>query len=350
MKPVVTEYQLHAATCPFCKAVTRAGLPDGVPTGSFGPRLTAVVAVLSGAYRLSKRNVEQILSDLYGVQIALGSVVNLEHVVSKALADCVKELRERVRRAEVVHADETSWKIGGRKAWLWVAATAFAAVFLIRKSRAGKVAKELLGEAPGIVVSDRYSGYGWIPIRQRQACWAHLIRDFQKIEDAGGEATTVGRELGECARKLFHQWHRVVGGTLKRSSFRIYASRIRQEVKSLLLDGAGLADERVVGMCRKILDIESALWTFVRVERVEPTNNAAEQAVRPAVIWRKTSFGTQSDCGSRFVERILTTVSTLRIQGRNVLEYVTEACRATLLENPAPSLLPASPHPIALVA
>jgi transposase len=196
VRPEVTEYQLHATTCPCCGAVTRAGLPDGVSAGAFGPRLTAVIAVLSGAYRMSKRNIEQVLSDLFGVKMALGSVVNLERAASEALSDRVEELRQHVRRAEVVHADETTWMIGGRKAWLWVAVTAFAAVFLIRKSRAAKVARELLGEAPCIVVSDRYSGYGWIPVRRRQVCWAHLIRDFQKIEDAGGDASSVGAALG----------------------------------------------------------------------------------------------------------------------------------------------------------
>ena len=339
VKPEVTEYQLHAAFCACCGAVTRAGLPDGVPAGAFGPRLTAVVAVLSGAYRLSKRNVEQILADLYGVKVALGSVVNLERRVSEVLADRVEELRESVRRSVVVHADETSWRIGGRKAWLWAAVTAFAAVFLIRKSRAQKVAKELLGEAPGVVISDRYSGYGWIPVRRRQACWAHLIRDFRKIESAGGEAAAIGEALGECADELFHHWHRVKEGTLKRSSFRVYASRLRAEVRNLLLDGATLEHEKVAGMCKEILKVESALWTFVRVAGVEPTNNAAEQAVRPAVIWRKTSFGTQSKRGSEFVERILSTVATLRIQGRNVLEYLTDACRAALQGEPTASFL-----------
>ncbi len=349
-RPETTEYLLHAHSCLHCGAVTRAELPAGVPAGSFGPRLTATVALLSGGYRLSKRNIEQILADLFGVKVALGSVVKLERVASEALADRVEELREHVQRAGVVHAGETSWKIGGQKAWLWVAVTAFAVVFLIRRSRAGKVARELLGDAPGIVISDRYSGYAWIPVRQRQACWAHLIRDFQKIEDAGGEAAEVGEALGAHAQELFHHWHRVKAGTLKRSSFRVYAARLRNEVKELLLDGAALADEKVAGMCRKILEIESALWTFVRVEGVEPTNNAAEQAVRPAVIWRKTSFGTHSAAGSVFVERILSTVATLRRQGRDVLDYLTEACSAALLGEPAPSLMPAEVHPLTLVA
>ena len=186
VKPEVTEYQLHAVSCPWCGELTRAVLSDGVPTVAFGPRLTAVVAVLTGAYRLSKRNVAQILEDLFGVKVALGSVANLERATSQALADPVEEVREHVKEVEVVHADETSWRQRRKKAWLWTAVTASAAVFLIRGSRGRKVAEELLGAEPGIVVSDRYSAYGWIPVRDRQACWSHLKRNFQKIADARG--------------------------------------------------------------------------------------------------------------------------------------------------------------------
>ncbi len=348
--PEVTEYQLHAVPCPCCGELTLPDLPEGVPAGAFGPRLTAVASLLSGGYRLSKRNVAQILENLFGVKVSLGSIANLEQATSKALADPVEELKEHVKEAEVVHADETSWRERRKRAWLWTAVTAFAAVFLIRRSRGSKVAKELLGEEPGIVVSDRYSGYGWIPVRDRQACWSHLKRDFQKIADAGGDAAPVGEGLLACEAKLFTWWHRVREGTLQRSSFRTYVSGLRLRVRNLLIEGTMLSDEKVPGMCREILKVESALWTFARVEGVQPTNNVAEQNLRHGVIWRKTSFGTHSSTGSEFVERILSVVATLRLQGRNVLEYVTEACRAALTGDPAPSLLPAATHPIALVA
>ena len=134
------------------------------------------------------------------------------------------------------------------------------------------------------------------------------------------------------------------GGALKRSSFRTYVSGLRVKIRNLLIEGAMLSDKKPAGMCREILKLESALYTFVRVEGVEPTNNNAERTLRHAVIWRKTSFGTHSRAGSDFVERILTTVATLRLQGRNVLEYLTTACRAALNGDAAPSLLPPAAH------
>ncbi len=187
-------------------------------------------------------------------------------------------------------------------------------------------------------------------MRKRQVCRSHLIRDFRKIEDAGGEAEAIGRALGECAEELLHHWRRVKSSELKRSSFRVYASRLPVKVQDLLLDGATLELEKVAGMCREILKVESALWTTVRVKGVEPMNNAAERAVRHAVLWRKTSFGTQSRRGSDLEERILTTVATLRIQGRNVLEYVTGACRSALHGRAAPSPLLARVHELNLAA
>jgi transposase len=214
-------------------------------------------------------------------------------------------------------------------------------VFALRFSRGSKVAKELIGENyKGIVISDRWSGYTWLPLKRRQLCWAHLKRDFQKIVEVGGEVGAIGEGLQAQRKKLFDHWHRVRDGTLKRSTFRSYVSPIRAEVKALLRQGKVCDHAKTAGMCKAILKAEQAMWTFVRVEGIEPTNNDAERALRHAVIWRKTSFGTQSDAGSEFVEGVLTAVGTLRAQGRNVLDYLTETCSNALHGTPAPSLLP----------
>jgi transposase len=161
------------------------------------------------------------------------------------------------------------------------------------------------------------------------------------MAEAKGAAGEVGAALGDCARLLFQWWHRVRDGTLKRSSLQTYvSSKLRGKVRNLLQEGAAGDDKKVAGMCRAILKLEPALWTFVRVEGVEPTNNNAERAVRHAVIWRKVCFGTQSRRGSDFVERMLTVVATLRSQGRNILDYVTDACSAAFRSQPAQSLIP----------
>ena len=343
VEPVVVEYQLHALTC-RCGTTTRAALPPGVPTGAFGPRVQAMAGLCSGAYHLSKRAIEAIFADCFGLDLALGTVSKLEQATSQALAAPVAEAHAAVQAADVINADETSWRQARQKAWLWVAATTTLAVFLIRRYRNAASAKALLGRAfGGLLGSDRWSSYRWMPLRRRQLCWAHLKRDFQKMVDAGGEAARVGRALLRCEHQLFAWWHRIRDGTLRRSSFRTYVSqKLRRRMGRLLRRGARCDHGKTAGMCREILVEEEALWTFVRVPGVEPTNNAAERALRPAVLWRKSSFGTHSAAGSVFVERMLTTVTSLRLQGRHVLDYLTAACEAALQGRPAPSLLPAA--------
>jgi transposase len=337
----VEEYQLHALDCPRCCISTRAALPAGVPSGNFGPRLQAIVAVCSGAYRMSKRGIEEMVEDFFGVPISLGSITNLEHATSEAVAVPVHEVARALREQPVVHADETGWYERSKRAWLWAAVTSHLALFLIRASRGAKVAKELLGATfAGILVSDRWAGYAWVDVARRQLCWAHLLRQFRGFQEHGPEASAIGRPLELLTETMFHAWHRVRDGTMTRAAFQNLMGRLRTCVVTHLRGGVSCPVQRIAGRCREILELEPALWTFVNVEGIEPTNNAAEHRVRHGVMWRKTSFGTDSPSGSRFVERILTVVTTLRLQGRNVLDYVTEACEAALQGRPPPSLLP----------
>ena len=344
LPPVVcttTEYRLHTLGCPECGEQTRAQLPAGVSWGRFGARLQAMVAVLSGAYRLSKRNIAGILQDFFGVKLGLGTVSALEEATSAALEGVVEEARGYVREQSVVNIDETGWKEGSKKGWLWVVVTRGVTVFVVRLSRGAKVVQELLGKAyGGVVGSDRWSGYSWIDVQRRQVCWAHLVRDFQGFVDRGGASVRVGEGLLGQAEVMFRWWYRVRDGTLQRSSFRVYIGGVRKRVGELLREGERCAHPKTARTCTNLLKVESALWTFVRREGVEPTNNAAERAVRAGVLWRKGSFGTQSARGSRFVERMMTVVATLRQQERNVLDYVTAACQAAIRGKAPPSLLP----------
>jgi transposase len=340
--PLVTEYQVHALGCACCGAVTRGRLPDGVTYSMFGPRLQAFVAMLSAVYRMSKRNIQRLMSDSFSIGISLGSVSQLESATSQALAAPVEEVKALVREQPVAHADETGWRQGGKKAWLWTVVTSVAVVFAVRLSRGAKVARELLGDDfAGRLVTDRWSAYFWVPLAQRQLCWSHLIRDFRKLAESAGAAAPIGRELGKCARDLFRHLRRLRDGTWSRDRFQAHIeSNIRPRVQALLAAGAALPDEcERKGMLAALLSVEPAMWTFVYDDRVEPTNNVAERTIRHGVIWRRTSFGTQSEAGSRFVERTLTTVATLRQQHRNVLEYLTDACDAAARHQPAPSLV-----------
>lgn len=339
VKATVSEYQLHSLCCVDCKTVTQAGLPVGVPRGQFGPRLQAIVAVCSGEYRLSKRSIEELMSDFFGVSVSLGSIANLEQATSEALAAPVLEVAQAMQQEPVVHADETGWYVRSKRAWLWVAVTAQMAVFLISPSRATAVAKQLLGVSfAGHLISDRWSAYNFVATAQRQLCWSHLARDFKGFADHGAKAKPLSTKLESLVNALFHHWHCVRDGTLTRAAFQTLMQPIQSEIEACLQEGTSIPE--IARKCRNVITLQPALWTFVRIEGVEPTNNRGERAVRHAVLWRKGCFGTDSDNGSRFVERILTAVVTLRLQKRNVLDYVTGACEAALHGTRPESLLP----------
>jgi transposase len=234
IKPVVTEYQWHQLVCAACGEVTRAPWPAGVPSGTYGPRVQATVALCPGSYRLSKRTTHQVMDEVFGVPMRVGTISPLEQATTEALAAPGEEARTYVHEQAVAHLEETSGRQGGKRAWLWVAVTSLVTVFVVRLSRGGHVARGLLGEAfSGILVTDRYSAYNWYPVRWRQLCWAHLQRDFEAMRGRGGRSEEIGDALLAQAHQMFTWWHRVREGTLQRSTFRSYMSPIRREVERL---------------------------------------------------------------------------------------------------------------------
>jgi len=338
-QPVVDEYRLHRLTCPRCRTSTCATLPPGVPKGAFGPRLRATLSVLAGGYRLGKRPIRQLAFDLLGLSISIGMICRLERQSADELEAPVEQLRDHVRQAAVAHIDETSWWQGRDKMWLWAAVTRLVTVFTITPSRGADVAREILGTDPQkVVISDRLKSYAWI--KRHQFCWAHLDRDFQAMIDRGGESAEVGRLLLGHSERLFDWWHRVRGGTMARDTLRSKVAMIRFSFREDLRRGVKSGCSRTAGTCRELLAGESHLWTFVRVEGVEPTNNDAERALRHGVIYRKLSGRTDSEAGSRFVERMLSVVATCRQQEVNVLDYLARCYQAGLDGKPAPSLRP----------
>jgi transposase len=339
VRPTVDEYRLHRLTCPHCRTSTCATLPVGVPQGAFGPRLRAILSVLAGGYRRGKRPIRQLAFDLLGLTISVGMICRLERQAAAELEAPVEELREYVREATAAHVDATSWWQGREKMWLWAAVTRLVTVFVIAPSRGADVARDILGtDAAKVVISDRLKSYAWI--KRRQFCWAHLNRDSQAMIDRGGESAEVGRLLLGHSERLFGWWHRVRDGTMVRATLRSKVAMMRFSFREDLRRGVASGSPKTAGTCRELLAGEPHLWTFVRVEGVEPTNNDAERALRHGVIYRKTSGGTESEAGSRFVERMLTVVATCRQQEVNVLDYLARCYQAHLDGQAAPSLLP----------
>jgi transposase len=339
-RATVIEFQMHAQCCPKCQHTTTAALPAGTSASSFGPRLQAVASMLSGVFRLSKRSVKCLLSDLFGVEISLGAIIACEQRTSEVLAPPVEELRGYVQEQATVNADETSWRERRQKAWLWVAVTAYATVFMIHARRGTDAARKLLGSFAGILGSDRWCAYANHKLRKRQLCWAHLRRHFEEFSEYKGAPGTIGACLLMLTEQVFRHWHQARDETWSQQKLQKKIRPVKRSIEELLRRGRVCGQRRVEATCNDLLNHAPALWTFLRVQGVEPTNNAAERALRSAVIMRKTSFGTHSEHGSRFIERMLTTVATLRQQNRSVIDYLEEACERTNLNRRPRSLLP----------
>jgi transposase len=344
---LVMEHQAHGSHCPDCGHCTwsdpsrlRARIPADVRAHVFGPNLTALVAYLSVFCRGSKRIIEEFIETVFQIPLSLGTVANLEQETSAALREPYQEAQQNVRAAAVKNTDETGWRQAGQRRWLWLAATQTVACFKVCVGRGKAALRELLGEAiQGIVSSDRWSAYNQLELFCRQLCWAHLKRDFQKWIDRGGVAgLVIGQAGAEATRRIFALWRDFRERRMDRSVLQAALLPVQEELRAALETGASCDDVRVRRFCRNVLAVYPALWTFARVEGVEPTNNHAERTLRRAVIWRKVSFGNHSDAGCRFTERILTVVQTLRMQHRPVLDYLRQALLAHRTAGPSPVL------------
>ena len=350
IQPIVDEYQLFRGHCPCCGITTAAELPAGVPMGQCGPRLAAFTGLLMGHFRQSKRRTSAFLGDLLNIPCSPAWTVKIQNLVSDAVAVPYEELRGELTEQKQLFVDESPTKEKRQKAWLWVAVAPMFAVFSIFANRSRESLIALVGDYQGIILNcDRAKMY--LDGKRLQWCWAHLKRDFQKLIDSpNGQVKRMGHDLMRQHRQLFKYWRHYKAGKIKWRTFQTYVGPIREEVRCLLLRGKFSGNAKLIGFCNELYDRREHLWTFTRVEGIEPTNNTAERALRPAVIYRKLSFGTQSASGSRYLERLLTVSETCRLQNRNTYQYLIAAMQAKFAGEPSPSLLPANAEPKAAAA
>ncbi len=338
----VTEYEVESLRCPVCQAVTRGTLPAEA-TGLVGPRLQAVLTVLTGQFRLSRREATEALAVLFGpkARVSPGWVSELEDRTSRALASAHEEAHAAVESASLLHADETSFPQKNKKGWLWTASTATVAFFLHHESRGRQAAQMLLGAFFGVLVVDRWVSYRHHAKRLRQICWAHLKRNFQELVDRGKPAEELGRAGLAAVAAIFDVWEEYQRGGIPFKSLGRRTRPIRMALLHALARGVDCTDRKAAALSKDLLALFPCLWTFTRHRGTPLTNNLAERRIRPAVLWRKGSFGTQSARGSRFVERILTVVQTLKLSGRGAIDFIERAIRAERAGRAAPRLLPA---------
>jgi transposase len=338
IRPIVTEYQRHRLVC-SCGCSTCAELPPGVPTGQAGPRLIAFAALLMACFRQSKRRAAQFLGMILNQPASPAWLVSLQNLAAEAVKPAYEELARQLPDEAAPHIDESPTKEGSAKAWVWTFVAATFTFFACRTSRAADVLQELLTrDFTGVIHCDRARMY-WSYGTRLQWCWAHLKRDFQALIDSPCHTNKrLGHDLMRPTKELFALWKKVRDGTLSFTTFQKRMQPIRQQIDALLL--RGYFNALTHGFCKELVEHKNNLWTFVDIEGIELTNNAAERALRHAVIWRKLSFGTQSARGSRFVERLLTVVETCRRQSRNTFGWLSTAIECHLDGQPAPSLLP----------
>jgi transposase len=336
----ITEYLTHGRTCE-CGHVTWAEIPATLRKSIIGPNLAAVLSYVTGRFHESKRTMQKFAAAVFGVSLSLGTISNLERETQEALRPGYGEVLTAIREAPAKNVDETGSYEKNRLCWLWTAATRTAASFQIQAKRGREGLQKVLGgKVKGIVSSDRWGGYADLLLSCRQICWAHLKRDFQKLTDSGNAtAMKTGRAGLKVVENLFEIWHAYKTGEFGRRALRKKMAPVKARLKGIQRHGRDGPEPTTARFCKRILKRDAALWTFVDRDGVEPTNNHAKRQLRPAVLWRKRSFGNHSADGCCFAERILTATQTLRLQGRPVLPYLREAIIARRAGARPPALL-----------
>lgn len=351
IRPHVTEYEMHDRHCAACGVITHAKRPDGAPPGGFGPRLTALAGVLTGSYHLSRSRAVALLRDTFGVRMSTGALSTCEHRVSEALAPSYEEAKRHVQQADNRYIDATTWFTNASRSAVWVVATVAVTLIAMTANASRAALLGLVGRITGRVVSDRAKVFDCWSGNERQTCWAHLLRYFEAMAQRDGPSSDIGATLCNYTLAMFSVWHDFKRGALSRAELQAmfrkpprgspdptpFVDRFRDQ----LHQGLDCGHRATAGTCRDILDNHwAALWTFIDIDGIDPTNNHAERELRSTVMWRQRSFGAQSERGNRFAERITTTDRTLRKRGASLYPFLCDAIAASWTGQTPPALMP----------
>lgn len=340
-KAFIQQFNLWLKRCPKCGHLNRGQMPAGAPKGAFGPRIQARIGLLTGRYRMTRREVVSLSQAMFGVGISLGSVQACCQAVSEAAAETAQAIHAEVKLAPVVHADETGFgRCGKTRMWLWNAASRNAEAFRLLPGRGREQAEDLLGkDFSGILHRDRWKPYEQLTDAIHQLCHSHIRRDFQSMLESMGETGSQGCMLKLASDQAFHLWHQFERDEIDRKELILRMKPIQADIRQrleTLRDGPDTT-KKARGTAKDILRQWDSLWTYVHREGAVPTNNEAERSIRKAVLWRKVSLGVDSEDGARFVERMLTLAGTARRRGIDLLQWLTRALQARLEGRPAPA-------------
>lgn len=339
ISPLVIQYNIHSCACANCRASVTAEIPQEALKG-FGPRIMGLVSVLTGELGITKRKVTRIMAYL-NIRMSLGSVANIHKFVSEILVQPYEDIRERIHKENAVNADETSWALKGQREWLWLATSKECTLFRIDASRSNEAFQKILGSTfLGTLTTDRYSVYNQHQGKQ-QKCWSHLDRDFEKIGERSSPDDAIGQRLLEETDDLFRMWRAFKNGLQTRQELQLYMEVFVQPAVKALLTLGYIGEEcspKTSRTCKNLLNHWDSLWVYLYEEEVEPTNNKAERELRPAVIFRKVCYGSQSEWGKRFIERTFSVIRTLKKQAKCAFEYLVECFHARSRDRPLPSI------------
>lgn len=337
----VTEYQLYAGDCPHCQRRTMARLPEWVPRGQMGPGLLSWISVLTGQFHLSTRQIQRFVQEQWQLTFSVGAISQAQGKVIAWLAPLYQQIGAYVRQAEVAHADETTHYRGAERRWLWCLGTSMAVYFLTHYSRGKAAAMALLGQFSGVLVTDHYAGYNDYDRSRRQLCWAHLIRRLEQIASRVGQAGQIGQRLLLLARVVIRTHHRWQDGALPPCRYQQRMQRLRKTMRLLLEQGqACKTSSRTANQCRHLLKDEALYWTFLSDPHIPLTNNLAERALRPYVLWRKISFASQSYRGDQFRPLVLSVIETAKRLNLSTSRLLREVCTSGLRGEPITTRLP----------
>jgi transposase len=343
MRAQVDEYRLYSGRCAGCGKPHAAVWPAGVPKGQLGPRALSLVGVLGTRYHLTQRKIRNLLDQLMGLSFSVGAISQAHGKVAVALKAPVAQATASLCTAQALWMDETHYPREGVGNWVWAAVQPLLAVFAIYPSRARYVILDFIGqECTAAVTSDRYAGYAYMDAERRQICWAHLLRDFNRIGQRPGLAGQIGRRLLGLGLVMFRKRQK---GQLKGHVLEGLKCRTRAA-----LERGALQDRcsRTANTCTNILKLWPALWAFTTHDILVPTNNAAEQALRSIVLKRKISGPTRSLRGDQFLARGYTVHETCLRQGVDLWDFMHKAVHAFIAKTAPPSLMPHA-APVAVV-
>lgn len=323
---LVINYERCKHRCKHCRKNFLAPLPESVGPSPYGPHFQAMIGTLTSRYHLSKREVTSFSQELFAIVLSCGVISNIEARVANALEPSYREIEEDIRsNDDTAYVDETSWRHRGQNAYIWEIATKNLTFYQIAFHRNREARDQLLGrEWNKPTVTDRYSVYHSLKVIH-QYCLSHILRNFESFAERKGKIGVVGRALVKELQFVFKHWQQYQTGNISWKQLRQRCYYRRRNIQHLLQDGYFYHHQKFRQFCSQLLKDFDCLWTFLRVQGIEPTNNQAERDLRPMVLWRKKSYGTQGATGLRFVAIAGSVMQTLRKQGKRIIDFVGQA-------------------------